>query len=260
MSINKILILDASLVGILAFLLIFWILSFLNIPLLNPYYALVPAAVVFIAVLIRKFRTNKILEIEKRYPSMDEALRTASDNANRNNQVVRDLQAEILTQLRSVEVAAFAEPRTIYVQTVLIGLLCFAIVFSAPLSVTFTHAAGGILDKIPKTLNLGHNTDSPDPENDGQKPFFSNMGTAVTDALFGQPSVAKIGDKELEAQLTPQGTELDVRNVQDVQGRDFTDTLPNEVYARASEAYEENIQKDEQELIKNYFEKIADNP
>jgi hypothetical protein len=256
MAINKILILDAALNSILIFLIIYWLLAFLHIPGVDPYWALLPGGILFWVVLIRKFRTSKIREIEKKYPSLNEALRTASDNVNKNNAVVKELQKDILTQLRIVEVAAFAEPKTIYVQTVLIGLLCFAIVFSAPLSVTFGNAASEFLDKIPKTLNVGTATKTPDTNYEA-RPFVSKLVTTVNDALFGKPSVAELGDKELEVTLTAQGTELDVRKIQDVQDRDFTDTLPDEIYAKASETFEEDIKEEEQELVKNYFQKLA---
>ena len=48
-----------------------------------------------------------------------------------------------------------------------------------------------------------------------------------------------------------------MRNIGAVQRKEFTELYPEEAFVAAAESFEENIPKQHQELVKNYFNMLA---
>ena len=70
--------------------------------------------------------------------------------------------------------------------------------------------------------------------------------------------MAVLGSEELLLQLKSASQDLNIRKESDVSQKDFTENYPNEVYVSSAASFEENIPKERQELVKNYFKNLAE--
>ena len=82
-------------------------------------------------------------------------------------------------------------------------------------------------------------------------------GLAEHTDIFGEKSVALLGDEDVEITLESANVEIDINDIREVEERTFTTTYPEEIGAMAASAFEEQIPKDQQEIVKNYYKKIA---
>jgi len=76
--------------------------------------------------------------------------------------------------------------------------------------------------------------------------------------IFGKGDVAQLGDKELNIRLKPVDFKVNVREEGDTQQQKFEATFPSDLAVKETAAYEENIPQEQQELVKNYFKKLAE--
>ena len=73
-----------------------------------------------------------------------------------------------------------------------------------------------------------------------------------------QRIVEKLGDDEIKVRINPAGTELNIREIQESDLPDFSESYPSDVQAVAAESYAEDIPVEELELVKNYFNGLAE--
>lgn len=247
-SLNKIFIFNTALNTTITFLASYLLLSLLNI---NKTIALLPAAAYLMAELSKKAKENKILDVEAKYDTLKEKLRTAADNAYLENQVTNTLKTEVMKELHNVEEATFFNEKEAFTKSAAIMVLCLLIILLAPI-----HIKGINLNIITDQIsNIQFTT-----QQGNEQPTYTiggpaGAGTAPNQEIFGKKTVAKLGTEELKVKINPIGYELNVRNVQEPEQKDFNEQYPNEVFTQGAEAYEENIPKDQQIIVKNYFQK-----
>ena len=256
-TLNKLIIFDTTINAILTFLVLLLVLSLFSLPITYPAAI---ALVYFVFVLRRRLKSSKIRLVEQKYQSLNEKLRTAAEFADTDNPVVHELHTEVIRDLKKVDESAFFNEKKIYLKSIVIVVLCFAILLLSP--VTF-----GILDF---NFNLA---DTPTPEAEGS-PSGSSSGDSkikfavgpedtglrkASDDIYGEPTIAQLGDDEIKIKITPAGTELSIREIQEADFPDFSESYPLEIQASAAESYEETIPKEDLELVKNYFNTLAQN-
>jgi hypothetical protein len=76
--------------------------------------------------------------------------------------------------------------------------------------------------------------------------------------IYGKEDVARLGDKELNIRIKPVDFKINVREEGESQQQKFETTFPKELAVKETIAYEENIPQEQQELVKNYFKKLAE--
>ncbi len=254
-TLSKLIIFDTFINAILVFLISLFLFSLFSLHFIYP----VVVSIAFLLYSLRKrLGTNKIRMVEQHYSYMNEKLRTAAEYNDPDNSVVKELHAEVLSDLKKVEESEFVNEKRIYIKSVAIVLLSFLILFLSPLSF-------GFLD-----ITLG--PDDSGQQDAGDAGVLSDSGNSkirfavgpqdtglkkASDDIYGTATVAKLGDEELKIKISPAGTELSVSEMEESQPPDFSEAYPNEVAAVASANYEESIPKEDLELVKNYFNSVS---
>ncbi len=253
-SLGRLIIFDTSINAILVFLFAFLLLSFFSLPLIYP----TAMAVAYFAYVLRKrLRMSKVRIVEQKYHNLNEKFRTAAEYPSDDNPVIKELHSEVISDLHNVEEAAFVNEKRIYIKSLAVVALCFIILLLSP----FTF---GIL-----TFNVNFvGAPSEDEAASGSSGSGSStikfaVGSQdtglrkVSDDIYGEPTIAKLGDEEVKIRIKPAGAELSIREIQEADLPDFSESYPSDVQAVAAESYEESIPKEDLELVKNYFNELA---
>ena len=226
----------------LVFLVFYLILSVIGF---NPFYSFIPALAYIGYYTYMAFRSSKPLIVESKYAPLREKLRTAADNAGLENPIADELRYEVAAEMKNVGLSMFINPRTLSYKIFAVMVLSFLILFATILNFKF--------------LELG-----------GQGPNifdtkgFKGVGNLVatklntTDDIYGKNNVAKLGDNELNIKIKPIDYKVNVREEGEANQQQFETVFPKELTVKETTAYEENIPEEQQELVKNYFKKIAE--
>lgn len=253
-SLDNLVIFDTFMNSAIIFLACYLALSITG---MQPLYALAPATGFLLASLFFKLRENKILAVESAYPELREKLRTAADNLDMHNLVVDELHTELIKEVRHVEASRFFDEKKTYVKVMAVIILSFSMLFLTPIHFDAAGIAakvGNITERIPINFaGIGNERFSESNLAQGME-----AGAAVAGNLYGQRSVAVLGSEELLLQLKSASQDLTIRKESDVSQKDFTENYPNEIYVSSAASFEENIPKERQELVKNYFKNLAE--
>lgn len=241
--------------GVFLNTIIFFLASYIIIILtgFKPRYALYPALGYFIVMACLKFKENKIRKVEVKYKALDEKLRTAADNINLENPVVEDLQKELFHDIRNVEVAYFLDTRKISSRIIAAVVLCFMVLYLTSIDIQPIE----IQSLVQGISSIGTGS----AKNQTPNVFSGGPGgagnTPSEGEIFGVPSWISLGKREEEINIGASGYEVSVRDIKEAQKQSFDEQFPDEVFVQGASAYEEKIPREQQEIVKNYFEKLT---
>ncbi len=227
----------------LVFLVFYFFLSIFDF---RPLYALVPALAYLGFYSYTSFRSNKPLIVEGKYAPLREKLRTAADNINANNPIADELMYDVTNEMKNVGLSMFINPRTLSYKILAVMILSFMIIFAATSNLKLLEFAKHTVPSIFDTKNL--------------KGVGNLAATKLntTDDIYGKDDVAKLGDNELNIRIKPIDFKVNVKEEGDAQKQKFETIFPQDAVVKESVAYEENIPQEQQELVKNYFKKLAE--
>lgn len=243
-TLNFLIIFETALNAAIFFLVVYLLLSLIN---LYPILAVIPAAVYFAARTYANSKADKRVIVENKYAPLKEKLRTAADNIKEENPVVNELHEEVIYDLKNVGLSSFINTRQVSYKILATILLSFAIVFATTLNlyiVDLNKFLGTIPDTLSK-LSLKRSTNTPIGE------------VNESSDIYGDSKLAVLGDQEIDIRIRPVNYEVSVREEGDVEQKQFDEIFPSQVDIKQSSAYEENIPQEQQELVKNYFNKLA---
>jgi len=254
-TLNKLIIFDTTINAILVFLIALFFLSLFNLHIIYP---VAVSLIYFVYYLRKRLKLSKIRVVEQKYKNLNEKLRTAAEYTNEENPVVKELHSEVLGELREVEEAAFVDQRKIYLKALGIVALSFIILFLSPFTFGVFDFNFNLDDQ-----ELSESDDSSGLAESGNSRIRFSVGNQDTglkkagDDIYGEPIIAKLGDEEIKIRIRPAGIELSIRDIQETDFPDFTESYPSEIQAVAAESFEEDIPKEDLELVKNYFNRLA---
>lgn len=241
-TLNELILFDNIVNTTIVFLVFYFILSILDF---NPLFALIPALLYLGFYSYMSFKSYKPLIIESKYAPLREKLRTAADNIGMDNPIVEELEYEVTSEMKNVGLSMFINPRTLSYKIFGVVLLSFMVIFATTLNLKLLDFAKqkvpDIFDKSPK--GVGN---------------FVATKLNTSEDIYGKEDVAKLGDKELNIRIKPVDFKVNVREEGDVQQQKFESTFPKDLTVKETVAYEENIPQEQQELVKNYFKKLAE--
>ena len=251
-TLNKLMFFEVFLNFILVFLAGYLLLSISGF--VEPFYAIGIAVAYIVVVLSIKVRKSKIMQVEKSYPMLNEKIRTAADNLDKDNEIVHGLQDEIIANLRHVETSKFLDSKKIGIRVGIAVVLCFLIIFVN----SFHYGCINVKSFFPPPRidgsGQGQGTDAEAEQFAGGAGGVSNI--EVNKDIYGSEQVAILGDEELNLQLS-QGYEINVRDVKEAKKRVFDEVFPDAIGATSAAAFEENIPREQQEIVNNYFKNLA---
>ncbi|MBR9693176.1 hypothetical protein GOV07_04595, partial [Candidatus Woesearchaeota archaeon] len=169
--------------------------------------------------------------IEDQNPSMREMLRTAADNKDAESLMAHALFAEVIQKMKQVSSGTFLDFKEMGIKIGAMFALSMVLVSLAFFNVNiqkFENPLAGVGDSIGGFAG--------DMFGDGSIPE-ANLDQA-DEGIYGDPSIARLGDEELDITLQQSLTRIDFNTVDDADpSSDYPDSYPVDVSAQASEAY-----------------------
>ena len=226
----------------LIFLVFYLILSIIDF---RPLYALIPSLLYLVFYSYVSIRSSKPLIVESKYAPLREKLRTAADNVGRENQVIEELEYEVTTEMKNVGLSLFINPKILSYKIFAVMMLAFLIIFVTTSNLKIIEFAK---HKVPDIFDTK-----------GLKGVGNFVATKLNTSgdIYGKEDIAKLGDKELNIRIKPVDFKINVKEEGETQRQKFETVFPREMVVKETVAYEENIPQEQQELVKNYFKKLA---
>ena len=242
-TLNFITVFDILLNSAIFFLVVYFLLSLVN---LFPMFAIVPVVVYFVLRLAVKSRRDKRKMVESKYEPLKEKLRTAVDNIREENPVVNELEDDVMHDLKHVGLSSFIQTKQVMLKIFSVIILSFAIVFATEMGFYIVDL-NEFLSNVPDFL-------------DGISRRADNVMLGEineSQGIYGKSKLAVLGNEEIDIRIKPTNYEVNVREGGDVEQKQFDEIFPREVAVEQASAFEEKIPEEQQELVKNYFNKLA---
>jgi hypothetical protein len=214
--------------------------------------------ILFTAIIIsirysRKEKKDAINIIEEKFPVLKERLRTAYDNRNTENIIVKDLIGKVTIDLKPVEPLSLLNTRLLIIG---IGLM-----FLAGSGATYVTTADYHTDISPKNIQKMVDPYVSD-SNPDLYPVEENGGTLNNDSnnkgIFGKPEVIVVEGKAVDFKIPPgSGQGFTSQQAGNKTNQSFVQSDLVNPEAVASQSYYENLPEGYRNVIQNYFEEIA---
>lgn len=229
---------------------IFFLFVFLiaNLFGLYPEYVWILALVYFIYKVVRKLISLKVAEVEAKYPNLNERLRTAEDTTEESNFMIERLRVEVIDKLRNVKVSSFMNLKDIFGKMIAIFVLSFLVIVITAYDI-----------RIYDVGNAARNFEYTPIIRPDLNPKESDIQQEIAEddyQLYGKASIAKLGDKNIDLVLSLRTDQMDIRNVKKAEEKQFDENAIYEIDQKSDASYEEDIPKDQQMLVKDYFNAI----
>jgi hypothetical protein len=245
-TLNQIFLFEVLLNGLLVFLIFYLLFLMVNF---RPSFALFPALVYFIVAAYLRLNVNKARVVEGKHAALREKLRTAADYMGKENPLVEELEGDVLREMRNVGISQFVNARGLSYRILIITILSFGIIFSSTLDIHFID-----LDD----LNLFRGGD-PNRQPSKGAGDFDAVRLKSDDAIYGNEDVAQLGSEELNIRIKPVDFKVSVKEEGDLDIGTFDNAIfPKDAYLKEGEEAKENIAKEDQEIVKNYFRGLAE--
>lgn len=207
---------------------------------------------------IRHYRAEKkdaIALLEEQYPVLKERLRTAYDNRDMDNIIVRDLTGSVIIDSKPLKSSSFLDRRKL-AKDLLVIVFTFSLL--AYLAGTEYHTTlsptdlNEVIEKIPFISGSNENL-YPVEENGGTSDNKSQEG------LFGEPAVIVVEGTEVDLTIPPgSGQGFTSQEEGEQMNESFTQSGLVNPEAVASQAYYENLPEGYRNVIQSYFEGLAE--
>jgi len=208
-------------------------------------YALYVALPFFFFHTRNNLRKVNMKSIESKVPELREALQTSEDYLDRDNEVVRQLHSEVVRKMRNIKASYFLGIGKSFRRLVFLTGVCYAVILVAVFNVH-------LVDLKPVTDDLIH-----------LEPF-KDMADSIGDFvrgsnsdIFGDKTQIILGTDELDLEVTPLLSGVDISQLKPLTNRDFEESFPPRVNAVSQEAFEDEIDDDHKVLVKSYFEELV---
>ncbi len=207
---------------------------------------------------IRHYRAEKkdaIALIEETHPVLRERLRTAYDNRNTDNIIVRDLIGGVIIDSKPVQSSSFLDRRKLTKDLVVIvfAVTILAYVVGTGYQTTLSPTdLNGVIDKLPLVSN----------SNSDLYPVEENGGTSNNTSqenIFGKPAVVVVEGKDVDLTIPPgTGQGFTSQETGEQTNESFTQSDLVNPEAAASQAYYDNLPEGYKSVIQSYFEGLAE--
>ncbi len=208
---------------------------------------------------VRHYRAEKkdaIFFIEEAYPVLKERLRTAYDNRDTDNIIVKDLIGRVIIDSKSIQSSSFLNRRKLakdlFVIVFAVSILGYIAGTGYQTTLSPTDLSG-VIEKVPFVSN----------SNNDLYPVEENGGTSNNSSqenLFGKPAVVVVEGKEVDLKIPPgSGQGFTSQETGKQTNESFTRSDPVNTDKAASDTYYENLPEGYKNVIQSYFEGLAEN-
>ena len=239
-TLNELMLFENLVNTALVFLACYLVLSFFSVSFV---FSFIPALAYLGIYTYIRLKMSKTKIVEDRYAPLKEKLRTAADNVEKDNVIVDELEYEVTTEMKSVGLSLFINPRNISYKILAATVLSFLIIFTSTFNIQFPTIKKAVPDIFERSMKGAGN--------------FIATKLESSDDIYGEEDVAKLGSDDLDIRIKPVDFKVSVKEEGSFQKKEFETIFPSDAVVKEASAYEENIPKEQQELVKNYFKKLA---
>ncbi|WP_440947505.1 DUF7502 family protein [Methanosarcina sp. T3] len=208
---------------------------------------------------VRYYRAEKkdaISLIEEKYPVLRERMRTAYDNRDMDNVIVRDLIGSVVIDSKPVKSSVFLNRKKL-AKDVLITVFAVAVLAYIALTGYQTTVTPLDLDEVIETITLpGSGSDLVSLEENGG----TSGDQQSNEELFGEPAVIIVEGTEVDLKIPP-GAGQGFTSQEEGEERNNESFIQSDIYnpeAIASQSYYENLPEGYRSVIQTYFEQLAE--
>lgn len=212
-------------------------------------------AIITAIIYSRKEKKDAITLIEENFPVFKERLRTAYDNRNMENIIVKDLIGGVIIDLKPIEPLSLLNTKLLSIG---LGLMLLTGSGTAYIAVSDYHTditprnIPQVIEKIP--FVSGSNNDLYSVDESGGTSNNDNQ-----EELFGKPAVVVVEGKDVDLKIPPgagQGFTSQEEGKQ--MDESFTQSGPVDTDTVASDAYYEKLPAGYRNVIQSYFKGLAE--
>ncbi len=207
---------------------------------------------------IRRYRADKkdaISLVEEKYPLLKERLRTAYDNRELDNIIVRDLIGSVILDSKSVKSSAFLNRKKLAKNFFVIVCAVVVLVYVAETGYQGEFSPTdleGVIEDIP--FVSGSDSELFSLEDGG-----GTSEQEPTEDLFGEPAVIVVEGTEVDLKIPPgAGEGFTVQEEGEERDEEFVQSAAYDPEAIASQAYYDNLPEGYRSIIQSYFEELAE--
>lgn len=228
-------ILDVSIILLAGFLIIMYIG-------ISPYWMIIPVLIYLIAAFRNRSKKDTVALIEKKYPSLNERLRTIYDNRENENLIVENLAESVLLDVEKIKYSSFFDSRKLGIRIAIILLLITFLISMSSFNPMHFEKKKDLAAISSKSLNK-----------------ITSESTSPDTNIFGEPQFIDISnDSQGLIVYRGQGSELNIPG-KEKKSPEFPPIFPHDedFAASASSPYSEAIPPVYQYIVKNYFTNIS---
>lgn len=230
------------------------------------YLTILPLALI----VILKYPTGEtrrhINTIEQGNPILEDRLRTAYDNRENKNFIIEELLSEVgddLSDLNTERIFDLSLTKK-YVASIIVSALVLLSLMLSGFEPDLANRLGGVI--FPNSQGSEDARSGSDGgggqggSTDGASTESQSMGSGLgqSEDIYGQRSVAKLGDREIELELHPEYGDGGAFEIDEDPAEEGSRDNWEEYGAESSQTYTENIPNDLENLVRGYFEKVSE--
>lgn len=212
------------------------------------WYAVIPALVYVLVHTYGNLREINFSKIEEKFPMLNEQLITVADNTKEQNEIIDALNQEVLHKMKEIRTSSFLNFGKLTREVAVMAVVSFIIVGAAAFHVEFLDLKETI--KELKEFN-------PVQEYDINQEMLQFEESQNLSEILGEKSVTELGQKQLDLEINPLKSDVEIGSVKDVEEKKFREVPPPDIKAMADVSFDEEIPKQYQRIVKTYFKEIT---
>lgn len=234
----KLALLNSTINAVLFFLIAQYALGFIGIRYYVTLGLSVPVFLYFLHYYLKKYSFQFI---EEKNPAITELLRTARDTWNIDNLMTKRLFQDLAKKIQNVSFSKLVDVKQLGTRVAAIVIMSFILALFPPVNIAPNLSFSGIVQDIFFDTSGG---------------LFGKVELKKDSDIYGESSLAKLGDKELNLNIQQSGNVIDLNSPTDIEKKQFSvNAFPTDAEATGQEAFSEKIPEDF-ELVKAYSLKV----
>lgn len=230
-------------------LVMFLIMVFICLLMALPvWWAVIPGIVYAIVHTRGNLAEIDFKSIEKKYPQLEEQLITVADNLRASNEIIEELNAEVLQKMKEIRTSSFLNFGKLTRELSVMAIISFVIIGMSAFNVQFLDLQQTIVDL--KDFR-------PLKQYDINEELLEFEESQNLSEILGEKKIQELGEQQLNLQLNPVMSDIDIGKIHDPQERQFKEVPPSEIRAITDTSFEEDIPKQYQRIVKTYFKEIT---
>ncbi len=212
---------------------------------LPKWYALIPTLIYAIIHTSGNLKDVSFSAIEEKYPLLKEQLITVADVLDEQNEIVEALNQEVLQKMKEIRTSSFLNFGKLSREIIVMALVSLLIIGLAGFNVKLIDLRD-TLKQVREFREYSVNED-----------LWALEESQNLEDILGEKTVAELGKQQLDLQINPLMSDVDIGRVNAPEQMSFREVPPAEIRGSTDSSYEEEIPKEYQRMVKKYFNEIT---